>query len=335
MRLTDFFKKDLDNFLITIKDLWPFLTKERASFLNDFFGLKKKKTPILETLLFYKKNIRNIENSLPEMKMQELLMFLSLSSRMKLISSEFIQKLYENIKTDEILSLEKTNLNRLIWCYSNLNYLHENLQKSITNRIKKETLPNNIDNMGVFNAKNINRYLKSLSLYCSLNYEETSFCHKILLDSLMKHLEKSQVIEKKLLQYIWSFLITLSMRKSIHKDLVEGLIEKLPFHKPTIFQSNLQMNFKILLNEFCKENQIKFEEEKRILCYFVDFFIKPDRIIEINGPSHYVNCESFRTFGFDEVRRRNLKLLDYQVYDINYFKWKKLNDPYKIEYVIF
>ena len=330
LRIANFFKKDLENFRIASQDLLK--SERKNTFIDEFLSLKNKNTPIIESLLTYKKNFQNVENFLKNMKIQELLLYLSLSNRIKIFSDDFITKIYDLLKKDEILSLEKNNFNKLLWCYSNYNMFHLNLQNSLNTRLHNET-DNKTNTNNLFEADNLNRYIKSLALYFSLKFEETTCFHEILLNSLILHLEKFKFIDKKLLQSIWNFLITLSLRNNEFKNKIDNILAKLPFHKPFVNKSQLQLNFKTTLLEFCKDNILEFQEEKKILCYFVDFFIEPNIILEINGPSHYIDCNSFRKFGYDEVRIKNLLFLKNEVYEINYLKWKKMNDKYKLEYV--
>lgn len=327
VRFASFLKKDLENFLIAIKSLLRDNSKAN-SFLNELLILKRKNTPNVEALLFYKKNLKRIEVSLEKMNIKESLIYLYLLYQSKIVPDEFLQKLYENIDSNEIMSLEATNLNKLIWAYSNLNYLQRNIQDAIRNKLKFEW-ENCKSNL--FGSNNINKYIKSLALFCSLNYEETIFCHETLLDSYLENLEIMKSIDKSALKFIWTFITTLNIRKSSYIQKSENLSSKIPFHKLFLVESNLQRKFKLILQELCKDHKLKFEEEKKVFCYFVDFFVEPNIIFEINGPFHYVNCNSFRKFGYDEIRYRNLLSLEYKFHEINYSEWLKMDSPSKVK----
>jgi len=77
--------------------------------------------------------------------------------------------------------------------------------------------------------------------------------------------------------------------------------------------SKLQKNF----GEILKEMNIEYELEKKTEFSVVDYFIKPNIVVEVNGPHHYVSFTS--NFKAKHVlTRRVLRILGYNIIDIYY-----------------
>ena len=99
----------------------------------------------------------------------------------------------------------------------------------------------------------------------------------------------------------------------MHKKLNDHM-ELIRYRKPSIsiYQRNIVNNLKAL--------KINFEEEYPIGVYLVDFFLKPKKILEVNGPKHY-------RYGTKELvwryakKVRQLEKLGYQVIILPYFDW--------------
>lgn len=63
--------------------------------------------------------------------------------------------------------------------------------------------------------------------------------------------------------------------------------------------------------------------EKQIDLYRVDFFIPPNIVLEINGPSHFIYPEDFRIMTLTtNIRRIHLELQGFRVIFINYNEWE-------------
>jgi len=333
MRLHYFWKKNVNKFKSSIHGLQ---SESKSVFLNQFLSLTEKKASPLEILYFYKSSLKNLGKTMPEMKGKEALIFLILCSLIQIAPDDFLLKLYGNIKTEEILSLENIHLNKLLWSYCTMNFTNDKLQKDINSRLSLEMKK---DGNGIFESNNLFKYMNSLSFYCALKYDETSFCHNILLGSLEKFFKNNQISDKKACRSIWNFLTAISIKNPENLEKVNFLKKKVPIHTKGVFISELQLSVKKILSGYCEINKLKFEEEKKILCYYADFFVEPNVIIEVNGPFHYINNKTLRKFGFEEVKYQNFRTDNYSIIEINYLNWKRLlgyeQEIFVINYIYF
>lgn len=323
-----FSKKKFESCRAFYRDLREFRPKH-GEFFEELLT-NSRKLSAFDSFLYFKENINEIQGSLQQISNEELIFLLFLSESLGILPEDFVQGIYESLKIAEFDDLKNNHLKKLIESYGKINYSQENVQNAILSRIKRE-----IPKENVFSLNKIHEFLQGLSLLCAWKYEETRFFHEFFLEKLEKYLEKSQFVQRKSLKFLWNMLETLILLDSPSKSSIISLKNRLPFHKKFLFQSRTQHFFNEILKEICKENSRDFSEEKRILCYFVDFFIEPDKIIEINGPFHYVNFSSKRKWGFDEVRISNLKRLNLQVFEFSLLDLAKIDRKNHAQYVKF
>jgi len=100
---------------------------------------------------------------------------------------------------------------------------------------------------------------------------------------------------------------------NLHNQLKER-IEEVRYRRPE--KSELQDSVVLKL----KELEYNFQTEYPIGIYLADIFIEPNIVLELNGPSHYVN-DTNKLVQRSEKKRRQLEKLGYKVRTIPYFQW--------------
>lgn len=328
-RFDVFSKKKFESCRAFYRDLREFQPKN-CDFFEELLTNNSKNQPILNNFLFFKENIAKIRQFLPQICNEELIFLLFLCENLGILPDDFLKEAFENLKFANFSSLNAKSLKKLIEIYSKVNFSHEKLQHALFLRLEREISQENL-----FSLNKIHEFFQGLSLLCAWKFEETRFFHEFFLQKLEKYLQNSQFIQRNTLKFLWNLLETMLLMDSSCRKTVLSLKNQLPFHKKFLFQSKFQHSFKEILAEICKENCRIFEEERRILCYFVDFFVEPDKIIEINGVSHYVDYTSRRKWTFDEVRLTNLKRLNHEVFEFSLLDFEKIDKKKSKKYVIF
>lgn len=103
----------------------------------------------------------------------------------------------------------------------------------------------------------------------------------------------------------------------IPKNLEKFIKEFQPFimmnNEKSTTSSTLENKFEKILNNL----NVEFEREKKLPFCSVDFFIKPDIVFEINGPSHFVFNSEY-PIAKDLLKKRVMMIEKYDYNPINY-----------------
>lgn len=300
--------------------------------LMNFIDSIKQNGANQEIFYSYLKNLEELEKSKKQLNISDILSYLMCSCYLNVVPDNFIHYLYQNLGGEDILFFENKKLNKFLLYYSHLNLFQSEIEKSLIQRLKTElTKPGR----GIFDNKNQFKYIQSLSYYCALRFGETTFCHNDLFSSIEHFFRRNQTPNKRSSIIVWNLLLAGSKKSPENSEKVEFLKGKVPSASPkTLTISRIQSSVKKVLEKICEDNNLKFEEEKQVLCYYVDFFVEPNIVIEVNGPFHYVNLVTFRKFGLEEVRYQNLRAHDYRVIEINYAKWSEYDGERKKSFLI-
>lgn len=300
--------------------------------LMNFINSVQQKEASLDTFCTYLENLENLEKSREKLKISDILAYLLCSYYLDVAPDNFILYLYQNIGSEEIIFFENQKLNKFLFYYCHLNLFQNEIEKSIIQRLKAELKKSG---GGIFDHKNQFKYIKSLSFYCALRFEETTFCHNDLFSSIEHFFRSNQMPNKLSCLLIWNLLFAGSKKSPENSQKVEFLKGKVPSLSTNILRiSGIQSSVKMVLEKICEENKLKFEEEKKVLCYYVDLFVEPNIVIEVNGPFHYVNLQTFRKFGLEEVKYQNLRYHNFRVIEINYLKWFEYDRERKKSFLI-
>jgi hypothetical protein len=162
-------------------------------------------------------------------------------------------------------------------------------------------------------AKGLKRILNYLDKYISADTNFSEKTHsKVRLFKSLYYLELEGInIPNNLKQFMKSFA---------------------PFSKLNVEQnisnSNLENQFEKILHK-CS---LKFEKEKKLNFCQVDFFVEPDFVLEVNGPSHYVFTAKHKdgtcTDEFDFPIAKDLlkrRVLELEKYEYLQFSHKEIN----------
>ena len=285
----------------------------------NFINSVQQKGASLDIFCTYLKNLENLEKSKEQLKISDILAYLLCGYYLDVAPDNFILYLYQNLGREDILFFENQKLNKFLFYSCHLNFFQNEIEKSIIQRLKAELKK---PGGGIFDCKNKFKYIKGLSFYCALRFEETTFCHNDLFSSIEHFFRNNQMPNKLSCLLVWNLLVAGSKKSPENSQKVEFLKAKVPSLSTNILRiSGTQISVKMVLEKICEENKLKFQEEKKVLCYHVDFFVEPNIVIEVNGPFHYVNLQTFRKFGLEEVKYQNLRFHNYRVIEINHMKW--------------
>lgn len=63
--------------------------------------------------------------------------------------------------------------------------------------------------------------------------------------------------------------------------------------------------------------------EEIVDIYPVDFFIQPNLVLEVNGPTHFAFADDSKEMTFStKIKKMHLELQGYKVKYLNYFDWE-------------
>jgi len=273
-----------------------FTKAEKEGFLNDLFEFFKIHTELgkvqLEILnIFLVHYIFNLNlNNFISTKLEEKGGF-----------NDFMNNLYNLLW---LISISIANISE------NSNKLNANGSSSLNTLNKSlclETYDKNLENDLLLSDKAVNNLVTLLKFISKHLDFENSFA-----------LEMDQKIR------LYKSLLYLKLEGIVLNENLENFVKKFKnFHllnsQNHISESLMEKKFEDILKKF----KMNYEKEKITDFCSADFFIKPNIIVEINGPDHY----SFGALkGKDNLKKRALKIIGFKILNIGYKEFKNLNE---------
>lgn len=315
-----------------------------------------------ETIIFTNKCVNNDPNTKNDKEnyLNDLLAFFKIYTEMgktKLdILNIFLEKYISNINFNQITSnhtsekdsnyiSKMSNLYNLLWLISiSISNICENSKGlSSFNNSNNSSVITHSTNKNSNSQSNINIGSKSLFLeiYDKNLEKELLLSEKAVVNlvNLMKYISKSLDLENSISLDIdqkvrlYKSLVYLKLEGITLNENLENFVKKFKsFHMMNLLNkttgSLMEKKFSEILNKF----NIQYEKEKKTDFCSGDFFIKPNIIIEINGPDHY--CFGILK-GKDNIKKRSLKFLGYKVLNISYKEFNNLTElENKIKHIL-
>ena len=252
--------------------------------------------------------------------------------------NEFREKINKSIEETSLLKLQ-TSLTKFYGSLSEINMLSNEMFMFILEQLcnpnkklsflKKKSiegenlpLPLNYRLLWIttLNICNFYRRYKRINKNCleSINFLIRDCSNSIQLEK-NKGYNFSEDTKEKILLY--KSLYYLKLENYAEIEFNETISMFLEDFKPFICMNYEHINhvskLQISFGEILKELGLEYELEKKTEFCVVDFFIKPNIIIEVNGPFHYVSMtNNFKAKHI--LTRRVLRILGYNIIDVYY-----------------
>jgi len=169
--------------------------------------------------------------------------------------------------------------------------------------------------------------LGSLAFFMALKYDETKHLHRKFYEVLSRILQNKKndfyesLQKHDSLKYFWMFFTsTKAHNPELFKEFEDkGVTKAMPFVFKGVFPSKQQKEIYAAVKNLVGDSR-KVTMEKRIGAYFVDIFVEPNIVIEVNSYKYYFGYKSRRS-GPAEIRFRNLTAMGYSFKEIPLKLW--------------
>jgi len=204
-------------------------------------------------------------------------------------------------------------------------------------RIFNPELIKEFENFIALNGYNFNITVLFHTINSLLQYKTDNYA---LLENLIaatdKFLEYDD-LEYKQRNLAYSFMHHVFCIKLEYSDKIElkkypnimRVFTKLEPQLPSLRKRQITSTFQTALRENLQYAKYDFVEEYPISIYSVDFFIKPNIVIEADGENHFIPKTDIITWPTIK-KKRHLEKLGYKVINIPYFEWQKFGDSEQI-----
>jgi len=292
------------NFLISNLTIESNKLKEKEIFLNDIFFFFKVKTELgkgnLEFLNIF------LEHYIPALNLNY---YKSNSS-------------LENEKLNYYLN----NLYNILWLISiSISNISESFNKTSNSNSNNNHNSNFKANYSSNKTLILETYDKNFEKELLLSEKAVTNLVS-LLKFISKHIDFEKIfsLEMETKIRLYKSLLLLKLEGIVLNENLDNFLKRFKnFHLLNVQNMTTESLIEKKFEDILKKFKVNYEKEKKNDFCSIDFFIKPNIAIEINGPDHY----SFGVLkGKDNMKKRALKLLEYKILNVSYLEFNNLNE---------